>query len=72
MLGAKGHTSTQQAIIQFEEYNSCKSRSVLLEWLQGFEQLCTLLTSSTKSLRTKALRTLSLYAWMGHVVVYVV
>ena len=45
VLGAKGHTSTQQAILHFEEYLPCKSRSVLLEWTQGFEQLCTLLAS---------------------------
>ena len=45
VLGAKGHTSKQQAIVQFEEYFSCKSRSGLLEWIQGFEQLCTLLGS---------------------------
>ena len=37
VLGAKGHTSKQQAIVQFEEYFSCRSRAVMLEWLQEFE-----------------------------------
>ena len=43
VLGAKGHSSTQQALQQFESYPACTSRSALLEWLMGFEQLCTLL-----------------------------
>ena len=45
VLGAKGHTSRQQAIVKSEEYPACHSRAVLLEWLQGLEQLCTLLAS---------------------------
>ena len=43
VLGAKGHSSTQQALQQFETYPGCTSRATLLEWLMGFEQLCTLL-----------------------------
>ena len=43
VLGAKGHSSTQQALQQFESYPTCTSRATLLEWLMGFEQLCTLL-----------------------------
>ena len=43
VLGAKGHSSTQQALQQFEAYPACTSRATLLEWLMGFEQLCTLL-----------------------------
>ena len=43
VLGAKGHSSTQQALQQFEAYPVCTSRAPLLEWLMGFEQLRTLL-----------------------------
>ena len=42
-MGAKGHSSTQQALQQFESYPACTRRATLLEWLMGFEQLCTLL-----------------------------
>ena len=43
VLGAKGHSGTQQALQQFQTYPGCTSRATLLEWLMGFEQLCTLL-----------------------------
>ena len=42
VLGAKGHSSTQQALQQFESYPAFTSRATLLECLMGFEQLCTL------------------------------
>ena len=43
VLGSQGHSATQQALQQFEQYPAATSRGQLLEWLHGFENHCSLL-----------------------------
>ena len=44
VLGSQGHSATQQALQQFEQYLATTSRGQLLEWLHGFDNHCSLLT----------------------------
>ena len=43
VLGSQGHSATQQALQQFEQYPAATSRGQLLEWLHGFDNHCSLL-----------------------------